>query len=65
MLIKLNKKTDWVILYSHGNSGDIGRIIDNYIDLALNLGVNVFGYDYSGYGLSTGKPSDSNLILDI
>lgn len=52
-------------MYSHGNSGDIGRIIDNYIDLALNLGVNVLGYDYSGYGESTGNPTDANLILDI
>ena len=33
---------------------------DRYVDLANQLGVNVFGYDYSGYGGSTGRPSERN-----
>ena len=40
-------------------------MLDNYLDLAFNLGVNVIGYDYTGYGQSTGEPSDLNAIADI
>lgn len=34
-------------------------------ELSKELQVNVLGYDYSGYGCSTGTPSVSNAIADI
>ena len=40
-------------------------MIDNYLDLAFNCKVNVFSYDYSGYGLSNGKVGDKYIIEDI
>ncbi|KAH1202056.1 Alpha/beta hydrolase domain-containing protein 17C [Glycine soja] len=43
------------ILYSHGNAADIGHMLELYVDLSTHLRVNLFGYDYSGYGQSSGK----------
>ncbi|XP_031392815.1 alpha/beta hydrolase domain-containing protein 17B isoform X2 [Punica granatum] len=53
------------VLYSHGNATDLGQLYDLFVQLKLNLRVNVMGYDYSGYGASTGKPSESNTYADI
>nr|POE50961.1 protein abhd17c [Quercus suber] len=80
------------LLYSHGNAADVGQLYDLFVQLKLNLRVNVMGsilgkfessnlstfhvtlwhlrenferYDYSGYGASTGKPSESNTYSDI
>lgn len=52
------------IFYSHGNAIDIGIEYDFYVDLAIKLQCNVFAYDYSGYGLSKGHPSEDNLYED-
>lgn len=53
------------LLYSHGNAADLGQLYDLFVQLKVNLRVNVMGYDYSGYGASTGKPSESNTYTDI
>ncbi|KAI4311548.1 hypothetical protein MLD38_036434 [Melastoma candidum] len=53
------------LLYSHGNAADLGQLYDLFVQLKVNLRVNVMGYDYSGYGASTGKPSESNTYADI
>lgn len=53
------------IIFSHGNATDIGAMRDHLIDLSAQLKVNVFAYDYSGYGLSSGKPSPANTLADI
>ncbi|KAM3133257.1 hypothetical protein pb186bvf_014685 [Paramecium bursaria] len=57
--------SDYVLLFSHGNASDLGFMIDTLIDLQNNLRVNVFAYEYTGYGMSTGKCSDVNTIKDI
>jgi alpha-beta hydrolase superfamily lysophospholipase len=52
------------ILYSHGNAEDIGQLIE--IFTALNdLGFGVIAYDYPGYGLSPGKPSEATTEQSI
>ncbi|KAG9453012.1 hypothetical protein H6P81_005916 [Aristolochia fimbriata] len=53
------------VLYSHGNAADLGQLYDLFVQLKVNLRVNLIGYDYSGYGASTGKPSESNTYADI
>ncbi|KAG5028148.1 hypothetical protein AAZX31_05G041900 [Glycine max] len=53
------------ILYSHGNAADIGLMFELFVDLSTHLRVNLFGYDYSGYGQSSGKPSENNTYADI
>ncbi|MCD7447387.1 hypothetical protein HAX54_028459 [Datura stramonium] len=53
------------MLYSHGNAADLGQMFELFVELSLRLRVNVIGYDYSGYGQSTGKPSECNTYADI
>ncbi|XP_021665695.2 uncharacterized protein LOC110654117 isoform X2 [Hevea brasiliensis] len=53
------------LLYSHGNAADLGQLYDLFVQLKINLRVNIMGYDYSGYGASNGKPSESNTYADI
>ncbi|XP_050225139.1 uncharacterized protein LOC126674697 [Mercurialis annua] len=53
------------LLYSHGNAADIGQMYELFIELSVHLRVNLMGYDYSGYGQSTGKPSEHNTYSDI
>ncbi|KAE9553139.1 hypothetical protein FO519_003656 [Halicephalobus sp. NKZ332] len=55
----------FTILFSHGNAVDLGQMSSFYYGLGYRLGCNVFSYDYSGYGCSTGKPSEKNLYADI
>lgn len=50
------------ILYSHGNAVDLGHMLPVYRELSRLLRVNVMGYDYSGYGRSTGLPSVANTL---
>lgn len=47
------------ILYSHGNGEDIGMIKPLIESLAM-YGCHVITYDYPGYGLSEGSPSETN-----
>ncbi|XP_074565613.1 uncharacterized protein LOC141822072 isoform X3 [Curcuma longa] len=53
------------LLYSHGNAADIGQMFDLFVELSVHLRVSLIGYDYSGYGQSTGKPSEYNTYADI
>ncbi|XWS37176.1 hypothetical protein CRYUN_Cryun19dG0020300 [Craigia yunnanensis] len=52
-------------LYSHGNAADVGQMYELFIELSIHLRVNLMGYDYSGYGQSSGKPSEQNTYSDI
>ncbi|KAG2245248.1 hypothetical protein Bca52824_092909 [Brassica carinata] len=53
------------LLYSHGNAADLGQMYELFIELSIHLKVNLMGYDYSGYGQSTGKPSENHTYADI
>ncbi|BBN10905.1 abhydrolase domain-containing protein 17 [Marchantia polymorpha subsp. ruderalis] len=53
------------LLYSHGNAADLGQMYELFVELSAHLRVNVLGYDYSGYGASSGKPSEANTYSDI
>ncbi|XP_019441331.1 PREDICTED: protein ABHD17B-like isoform X2 [Lupinus angustifolius] len=55
----------FTFLYSHGNAADLGQMYDLFIELRAQLRVNIMSYDYSGYGASTGKPSEFNTYYDI
>ncbi|CAN4081656.1 unnamed protein product [Withania somnifera] len=60
-----NPAAKLTVLYSHGNAADLGQMYDLFTELSLHLRVNLMGYDYSGYGQSTGKPSEQNTYADI
>ncbi|XP_014512690.1 protein ABHD17B isoform X1 [Vigna radiata var. radiata] len=53
------------MLYSHGNAADLGQMFELFVELSNRLRLNVMGYDYSGYGQSTGKPTEYNTYADI
>ncbi|KAA0039416.1 hypothetical protein IC582_020640 [Cucumis melo] len=60
-----NLSANLTLLYSHGNAADLGQMYDLFVELSVHLRVNLMGYDYSGYGQSTGKPSEQNTYADI
>jgi fermentation-respiration switch protein FrsA (DUF1100 family) len=57
------KKEAPVILFCHGNAGNISDRLDN-IRLLLEKGFAVFIFDYRGYGRSGGKPSERGIYMD-
>ncbi|KAE8719807.1 glucosyltransferase like family protein [Hibiscus syriacus] len=60
-----NPSASLTVLYSHGNAADIGQMYHIFTELSVHLNVNLLGYDYSGYGQSTGKPSEQDTYADI
>lgn len=59
-----NDASEYVVVLSHGNAGNIS----NRIDIAKFLnehGLAVLIYDYRGYGQSSGQPDEKGLYLDI
>ena len=54
-----------VILYSHGNATDNGGMHMSLTELYHNLQCTVVGYDYSGYGASSGAPTESSTYKNI
>ena len=52
-----------VILFCHGNAGNISHRLD-YIQRLVRMGFNVFIFDYRGYGNSSGNPSEKGLYTD-
>ncbi|CAK9059340.1 Alpha/beta hydrolase domain-containing protein 17C (Abhydrolase domain-containing protein 17C) [Durusdinium trenchii] len=55
------------ILFSHGNAADCGTMRENYIQMVRRLRVNVFAYDYTGYGAAFNEdmPSEAHTYSDI
>ena len=51
------------VLLCHGNAGNISHRLD-YFEVFLKLGINVFAFDYRGYGSSGGRPSEDGTYLD-
>lgn len=59
-----NPAARYTILFSHGNAENIGQGMD-FLHAMRDAGFNVLAYDYSGYGLSTGRPSERAAYGDI
>jgi fermentation-respiration switch protein FrsA (DUF1100 family) len=51
------------LLFCHGNAGNISHRIE-IIEIFHKLGLNVFIFDYRGYGKSQGNPSEEGLYKD-
>jgi fermentation-respiration switch protein FrsA (DUF1100 family) len=52
-----------VILWCHGNAGNIINRLENLREL-YRIGLSVFIFDYRGYGRSQGSPSEEGLYQD-
>lgn len=55
---------DVTLLWFHGNAGNIADRLTNLKLVHDKLQVNVFLFDYRGYGRSQGKPSEKGLYRD-
>ncbi len=51
------------LLWCHGNAGNISDRIDNLVQLA-KLPINIFIFDFRGYGKSEGTPNEAGVYLD-
>ncbi|KAJ7971136.1 alpha/beta hydrolase domain-containing protein 17B-like [Quillaja saponaria] len=60
-----NPSATLTLLYSHGNAADLGQMYELFSELSIHLRVNLLGYDYTGYGQSSGKPTEQNTYADI
>lgn len=62
-----NTREGVTILYSHANAEDLGSIYPWCKFLSKMLRVNLFAYDYTGYGMAydEGKPSEEFCFADI
>lgn len=52
-----------VILFCHGNTGNISHC-QSKTNMLYNLGYSILVFDYSGYGKSSGVPSEQQLYDD-
>lgn len=59
-----NPQATYTVLHSHGNAEDIGEVKLLLEDLRAH-GFAAFGYDYQGYGTSSGTPSEQNTYYDV
>jgi fermentation-respiration switch protein FrsA (DUF1100 family) len=57
-------KTAPTILFFHGNSGNIGARLPNFVELYYSVQCNIFAIDYRGYGESQGEPDETGLNCD-
>jgi fermentation-respiration switch protein FrsA (DUF1100 family) len=53
-----------VLVWFHGNAGNISHRLDNAKRLVDRLGLDILLVDYRGYGLSEGRPSEAGLYRD-
>ncbi len=56
-------KEDSTLLFCHGNAGNISHRLEKIL-LLHDLDLNIFIFDYRGYGKSEGKPSETGLYRD-
>ncbi|KAI6179054.1 Peptidase-S9 domain-containing protein [Aphelenchoides besseyi] len=57
-----NPNPRYTLIFSHPNGSDIS---DHLSDTAAFLNCNIVAYDYSGYGISSGRHNERNLYADI
>lgn len=58
----VNKGSDSVVLFTHGNRHNITMFRDHY-KLFDEMGQSFFTFDYPGYGASEGEPSEDGFYL--
>jgi uncharacterized protein len=58
-----SNKSNKTLLWFHGNAGNITHRLDN-IKMLKRLNLNIFIFDYRGYGKSAGEPNEKGIYLD-
>lgn len=57
------EKNSPLILFCHGNAGNVSHRVDN-IRRLHDIGLSVFIFDYRGYGQSSGRITEAGFYLD-
>lgn len=57
-------ESDTTLIWFHGNAGNISHRLENLLLLHRSLNINIFIFDYRGYGRSEGSPSEEGMYLD-
>jgi len=52
-----------LLIYFHGNAGNIGHRLPD-LQMLADMGLNVLGVGYRGYGQSSGRPSEAGIYTD-
>ncbi|OMJ87307.1 hypothetical protein SteCoe_10992 [Stentor coeruleus] len=60
----INSSANLTLLYCHGNSADLGLLFYYLLELSTQLKVHILAFEYTGYGPSKVKPSESSLEKD-
>jgi fermentation-respiration switch protein FrsA (DUF1100 family) len=55
----------FTIIFSHANAEDVGLVYPHLAALSAALRCSIVCYDYSGYGLASGEPSEQHVYADI
>ncbi|CZT12101.1 hypothetical protein WAI453_007377 [Rhynchosporium graminicola] len=58
------RKKNLTVLMFHGNAGNIGHRVPIARMLVHQIGCSVLMLEYRGYGLSTGSPDETGLMID-
>mmetsp|Transcript_15713 Transcript_15713/g.47109 ORF Transcript_15713/g.47109 Transcript_15713/m.47109 type:complete len:381 (+) Transcript_15713:32-1174(+) len=58
------RKQRLVLLHCHGNATDIGIMMRPFCQLSKQLGMDIVGLEYTGYGVSSGVPSVKSSLQD-
>lgn len=53
-----------IIVFAHGNAGNITHRVDVLRRLYHDLGCSVMLFDYRGYGKSDGRPDEKGVLMD-
>jgi fermentation-respiration switch protein FrsA (DUF1100 family) len=57
-------RAEHTLVWFHGNAGNISHRLENIRLLHEKVGVNIFIFDYRGYGRSQGEPSEEGTYKD-
>jgi len=61
-LLNQRSTSEYIVLYSHGNSSDLGTAYGSALTFSAVFNMNVVVYDYTGYGLSPYKPCEKKSL---
>ncbi|KAF8821666.1 putative alpha/beta hydrolase [Cardiosporidium cionae] len=61
----IDRKADVTLLFSHGNAEDMGMIGSYFEEMATLWKINIFIYEYPGYGLSDGEVSENGIYESV
>lgn len=63
-LVAATTRPERLVIYFHGNGGNIAHRVPELREIAARTGAAVLGSGYRGYGASTGSPSEAGIYRD-